>query len=108
MITVKNIDGSETYVLRQKILRPSQTLADCKYPSDYETDTFHLGAFINDKLISIASFSKEIYPDLPTGIHYRLRGMATLPEFRNNHAGRLLNSESRTNLTRASSKYVMV
>lgn len=87
MITVKNIDGSETYVLRQKILRPSQTLADCKYPSDYETDSFHLGAFINDKLISIASFSKEIYPDLPTGIHYRLRGMATLPEFRNNHAG---------------------
>ncbi|HFF3189893.1 GNAT family N-acetyltransferase [Bacillus anthracis] len=87
MITVKNIEGSETYVLRQKILRPNQTLADCKYPSDYETDTFHLGAFINDKLISIASFSKEIYPDLPVGIHYRLRGMATLPAFRNNRAG---------------------
>ncbi|PES22965.1 GNAT family N-acetyltransferase, partial [Bacillus thuringiensis] len=74
MITVKNIDGSETYVLRQKILRPSQTLTDCKYSSDYETDTFHLGAFINDELISIASFSKEIYPDLPAGMHYRLRG----------------------------------
>ncbi|PFD44075.1 GNAT family N-acetyltransferase [Bacillus cereus] len=87
MIIVKNIEGSETYVLRQKILRPNQTLAGCKYPSDYETDTFHLGAFINDELISIASFSKEIYPDLPAGIHYRLRGMATLPEFRNNHAG---------------------
>ncbi|MFE5129132.1 N-acetyltransferase, partial [Bacillus mobilis] len=43
MITVKNIEGSETYVLRQKILRPNQTLADCKYSSDYETDTFHLG-----------------------------------------------------------------
>lgn len=59
MITVKNIDGSETYVLRQKILRSSQTLADCKYSSDYETDTFHLGAFINDKLISIASFQRK-------------------------------------------------
>ncbi|HDR7785117.1 MULTISPECIES: GNAT family N-acetyltransferase [Bacillus] len=87
MITVKNIEGSETYVLRQKILRPNQTLADCKYSSDYETDTFHLGAFINDELISIASFSKEIYPDLLAGIHYRLRGMATLPEFRNKRAG---------------------
>lgn len=75
MITVKNIDGSETYVLRQKILRPNQTLADCKYPSDYETDTFHLGAFINDQLISIASFSKEMHPDLQAGMHYRLRGM---------------------------------
>ncbi|MDR4986250.1 GNAT family N-acetyltransferase [Bacillus cereus] len=87
MITVKNIDGSETYVLRQKILRPSQTLADCKYSSDFEVDTFHLGAFINDELISIASFSKEIYPALPAGSHYRLRGMATLPNFRNKYAG---------------------
>ncbi|MES5895772.1 MULTISPECIES: GNAT family N-acetyltransferase [Bacillus cereus group] len=87
MITVKYIDASETYVLRQKILRPSQTLADCKYSSDYKADTFHLGAFLNDELISIASFSKEIYPDLPTGVHYRLRGMATLPNFRNKHAG---------------------
>ncbi|CAM4040461.1 GNAT family N-acetyltransferase [Bacillus paramycoides] len=87
MITVKNIDGSETYVLRQKILRPNQLLADCKYSSDYEVDTFHLGAFLHEELISIASFSKEIYPDLQTGIHYRLRGMATLPNFRNKHAG---------------------
>lgn len=87
MITVKNIDGSETYLLRQKVLRPHQLLADCKYPSDYEADTFHLGAFINDELISIASFSKEIYPHLPAGIHYRLRGMATLPNFRNKRAG---------------------
>jgi hypothetical protein len=59
MIIVKNIEGSETYVLRQKILRPNQTLADCKYPSDYETDTFHLGAFINDELISIAPSQKK-------------------------------------------------
>ncbi|PGO22240.1 GNAT family N-acetyltransferase [Bacillus cereus] len=90
MITVKHIDGSETYVLRHKVLRPNQLLADCKYPSDYEADTFHLGAFLNDKLISIASFSKELYPDLQTGIHYRLRGMATLPNFRNQRAGTFL------------------
>ncbi|HGH7181266.1 TPA: GNAT family N-acetyltransferase [Bacillus luti] len=96
MITVKNIKGSETYVLRQKILRPNQTLADCKYSSDYETDTFHLGAFINDELISIASFSKEIYPDLLAGVHYRLRGMATLPNFRNKRAGSSLIHEAET------------
>lgn len=76
MITVKNIDGSETYVLRQKILRPNQTLADCKYPSDYETDTFHLGAFINDQLISIASFSKEMH---------RLTSRYALSSTRNGH-----------------------
>ncbi|PEC20286.1 GNAT family N-acetyltransferase [Bacillus cereus] len=87
MITIKHIDASATYLFRQTILRPIQPLEDCKYPSDYETDSFHLGAFINDELISIASFSKEIYPDLQNGIHYRLRGMATLPAFRNQRAG---------------------
>lgn len=87
MITIKHIDASETYLFRQMILRPNQPLEDCKYPSDYETDSFYLGAFINDELISIASFSKEIYPDLQNGIHYRLRGMATLPTFRNQRAG---------------------
>jgi hypothetical protein len=55
---IGNIEGSETYVLRQKILRPNQTLADCKYPSDYETDTFHLifhGNHIN--ILSYNAFS---------------------------------------------------
>ncbi|MFE6138983.1 GNAT family N-acetyltransferase [Bacillus sp. NPDC057893] len=87
MITVKQIDASETYLFRQTILRPNQSLEDCKYDSDYKTDAFHLGAFLHDELVSIASFSKEIHPDLQAGTHYRLRGMATLPNFRNQHAG---------------------
>lgn len=76
-----------TYYAKRCCVPISPSLADCKYSSDYEKDTFHLGAFINDELISIASFSKEIYPDLQKGIHYRLRGMATLPNFRNKRAG---------------------
>lgn len=35
MVSVKYIDTSETYVLRQKILRSNQLLTDCKYSSDY-------------------------------------------------------------------------
>ncbi|ABS20933.1 GNAT family N-acetyltransferase [Bacillus cytotoxicus] len=87
MIIVKHIDASETYELRQKILRPKQTIEDCKYPSDYESSSFHLGAFLHDKLISIASFSKESSPYLSGRLHYRLRGMATLTNFRKQHAG---------------------
>ncbi|MEH7459881.1 GNAT family N-acetyltransferase [Bacillus sp. JJ1127] len=87
MITVKRIDASETYALRQKMLRPNQALIDCKYPSDYELHAFHLGAFQNDELISIASFSYETEPSLQGNNHYRLRGMATVPAFRRQHAG---------------------
>jgi hypothetical protein len=56
---VKCIDASETCVLRQKFSHPNQTVTDCKYSSDYEADTFHLGAFLSDEPISIASFSKK-------------------------------------------------
>ncbi|KEK23780.1 GNAT family N-acetyltransferase [Bacillus gaemokensis] len=87
MFTIKRIDASETYVLRQKILRPSQALDDCQYPFDYELHTFHLGAFLNNELISIASFSHETQANLQGSNHYRLRGMATVPSFRKQNAG---------------------
>ncbi|PFD96710.1 N-acetyltransferase [Bacillus sp. AFS023182] len=87
MVTIRCIDASETYELRQKILRPTQQLEDCKYPSDYETNSFHLGAFLHAELISIASFSAESEPSLQGNNHYRLRGMATMPSFRKQHAG---------------------
>ncbi|PGY02327.1 GNAT family N-acetyltransferase [Bacillus cereus] len=87
MVTIRCIDASETYELRQKILRPTQQLEDCKYPSDYETNSFHLGAFLHAELISIASFSAESEPSLQGNNHYRLLGMATMPSFRKQHAG---------------------
>ncbi|MGG2067144.1 GNAT family N-acetyltransferase [Bacillus sp. S14(2024)] len=90
MIEIKRIDCSQTYALRHEILRPNQSLEDCRYTSDNEENTFHLGAFMDDKLISIASFSYEIHPSLGEGIHYRLRGMATEQNFRKQHAGSTL------------------
>ncbi|MFD0769987.1 GNAT family N-acetyltransferase [Bacillus sp. CGMCC 1.60114] len=90
MVEIKRIDCSQTYALRHEILRPNQSLEDCKYTSDHEENTFHLGAFINNMLISIASFSYEIHPSLGEGIHYRLRGMATRQNFRKQHAGSTL------------------
>ncbi|MGQ0514452.1 GNAT family N-acetyltransferase [Bacillus sp. D-CC] len=81
MITQGN--SKQSADLRLIVMR-NENLKSLLYNSPAQKHIFRL---LNDKLISIASFSKEIYPDLPTGIHYRLRGMATLPEFRNNHAG---------------------
>ncbi len=86
-INIRLIEAEDTHQLRHKILRPHQTLADCRYPADQQLDTFHLGAYIDDELISIASFFKETHPDLPGDSHYRLRGMATLESYRNRKAG---------------------
>jgi predicted GNAT family N-acyltransferase len=84
---IKEITANQTYDLRHKILRPNQTLDDCQYPLDMKSDTIHLGAFLNGQLVSIASFFHEKSDSFSFQNQYRLRGMATLPEFRNQKTG---------------------
>ncbi|MCA0972743.1 GNAT family N-acetyltransferase [Halobacillus litoralis] len=84
---IKTIDAKDTLTLRHDILRPNQSLDDCHYPNDEENDTFHLGVFKDGQLISIGSFYAEHHPDIPDGKSFRLRGMATLPEYRGKGAG---------------------
>lgn len=90
MFDIKIIDSEMTYCIRHKVLRPHQTIDDCKYETDNEVNSFHVGVFYKGKLISIASFCIEKHPDFPFKNQYRLRAMATLEEFRKLGAGRAL------------------
>lgn len=63
------------------MLRDGKTLQDCHFEHDEDEMTFHLGAFVDKKLVSVASFYFERHPKLPEQVQYRLRGMATLPQF---------------------------
>lgn len=83
----RKINPEETYSIRHRVLRPHQTLFDCKYPADFDSNSFHLGAFLDHRLISVASFYQEVNPALSGEIQYRLRGMATLPDFLGKKAG---------------------
>jgi len=88
MLEIRKIDPEMTYHIRHAVLRPHQTLEDCKYDTDYQDNAFHVGAFYQGKLISVASFCVEKHPDFPIEMQYRLRAMATIDEFRNQGAGR--------------------
>jgi GNAT superfamily N-acetyltransferase len=88
MLEVRKIKPEMTYSLRHSVLRPHQTLEDCIYDTDHEDHAFHVGAFYQGKLISIASFCIEKNPNFSNEMQYRLRGMATLDEFRKLGAGR--------------------
>jgi predicted GNAT family N-acyltransferase len=59
-----------------------------------KSDTIHLGAFLNGQLVSIASFFHEKSDSFSFQNQYRLRGMATLPAFRNQKAGSSLISKA--------------
>lgn len=88
MFEVKLIRPEKTYDIRHKILRPHQSFEDCKYTTDHEEGAFHVGAFYEGKLISVASFCIENHPDFHIEKQYRLRAMATLEEYRRLGAGR--------------------
>jgi GNAT superfamily N-acetyltransferase len=82
LMQVLRISAKDTYPLRHKMLRPHGTIQDCIYSGDTDELTFHLGAFVDKKLVSSASFYFENHPQFPAFEHqYRLRGMCTLPEF---------------------------
>lgn len=81
---VLRISASDTYPLRQQVLVPDHDLQKAKFEHDDDEDiSFHLGAFKDGNLVSVASFYYERNPLFPDQHQYQLRGMATLPEYRN-------------------------
>lgn len=88
MFEVRKIDLEMTYCLRHGILRPHQTIEECKSDTDYDDSTFHVGAFFLGELVSIASFCIEKHPDFFYERQYRLRAMATREDSRQLGAGR--------------------
>lgn len=84
---IKLINPVDTYALRHQILRANQPIESCRYDGDEKEETFHLGAYIDGNLVSIASFYQEKSKLLQEGLQYRLRGMATLEEYRGKGVG---------------------
>ncbi|MCA9525628.1 MAG: GNAT family N-acetyltransferase [Myxococcales bacterium] len=91
MARIRAITADEVRPLRQRILRPHQRESALVYAGDAAPDTLHAGAFEDGELVGIASIFLE--PPEYNVTHpaaWRLRGMATLPEYRGKGLGRLL------------------
>lgn len=82
-------------------LEPEQ----CIFPTDGIENIFHLGYFVQEQLVSIATFLPEDYPDRePGGV--RLRGMATDPDFAGKGYGAELINFAVEVLTSANASYI--
>lgn len=90
MIQVKEISLQETYPIRLTVLRPNKTLADCVFAHDEDRSTFHLGVFVEDKLVCTGSFYMQKHPYFKDEDQCQLRGMATLPEYQGKGMGKRL------------------
>lgn len=98
-LEIRPVEAAAVLPLRQAVLRPMQTVAECVYPTDDDPRTLHLGAFGNGELVAVASFAPEPSPGLagPSAVgparHFRLRGMAVAPEWQGRRVGaHLLNA----------------
>lgn len=76
---VKRISPRDTYPIRQKMLRDGMPIEATYFEGDEDEQTFHLGAFVEGKLVSVASFFFSHNKKFNIDNQYQLRGMATLP-----------------------------
>jgi hypothetical protein len=87
---VTKIPTAYTLPLRQKVLKPFLHTDDCVNPGDDDPTTFHLGLFHSQKLITICTFLREPHQAFSAGNPYRLRGMATDPQYQGQAFGQIL------------------
>ncbi len=90
-LQIREIAAADTYGLRHAILRPTEPLSACHYPLD--GSSIHIGAFVDGKLLGVATAHPEIKSDFPYSKQYRLRGMAVAVESQGQGVGKLLLQE---------------
>jgi predicted GNAT family N-acyltransferase len=80
----------EILAIRNEVLREGKlSLDECRFPSDLNKGTFHVGNFEEDHPVSIASFHPQNVEG-HIGKGYQLRGMATVPGFQGKGKGNQL------------------
>ena len=84
---VQAIAAEDTYVLRQSVLRPMQSLAECAYPVDHEPETLHAGCYRNGQLVGVGTIFREKRESSEAPGGWRVRGMAVSPEARGSGCG---------------------
>lgn len=85
------ITAEDTIDLRSRILRPNQALENCKYLEDNDANTFHLGIFIEGRLVSNGTFIQQPHSHFENmNRAYRLRGMASDTQYQRQGLGRLI------------------
>jgi GNAT superfamily N-acetyltransferase len=97
---IRFIKTEDTLSIRNKFLRGGKLQPDeCRFAGDDDKNSFHLGYFYDNELVSIATFHQQGFDNVFThldngpdwaGVSYQLRGMATLPEYRRKGFGNQL------------------
>ncbi|RFZ82220.1 GNAT family N-acetyltransferase [Mucilaginibacter terrenus] len=87
---IKFIKPDDVLPLRNEVLREGRlTLDECRFENDDAEGSFHLGYFVGEELVCVASFHPVGYKGYD-GKAYQLRGMATAATHRGKGYGNML------------------
>ncbi len=81
-MNILRISSRDTLEFRKNQLFPSLSTQQCHFEGDEDGKTFHLGAFVDKRFVSVASFYFNNHPKLSSPNQFELRGMATHSDFR--------------------------
>lgn len=90
MQNIKQIQSTETYTVRQPVLRPGLPLTSCVFPGDDDSTTVHFGIYEKDSLMGIVSVFENPNALFSEEKQFQIRGMAILPEHQKKGLGEKL------------------
>ena len=90
---IRPITAVQARTVRLPVLRAGLPPESAILDHDDDPGTHHFGAFVDGRLVGVATFFAEPCPGRPAPRGWRLRGMATLPELQRRGAGRALVAE---------------
>lgn len=91
--SIEAVPAAAVRPLRSEVLRPGQPPTSLVYPGDDHPQALHVGAFADGVLVGIATVYPEPMPlrpmaDVDSDRAFRLRGMATRPDWQGKNLGR--------------------
>jgi GNAT superfamily N-acetyltransferase len=96
---VEQVRPEITFTLRQRVLRAGLDASSAFFPGDRDRSSGHFAAYVDHKVVGVASILEEPETDGPG--HWRLRGMAVDPDHQGSGAGRALIERARDFVARS-------
>lgn len=96
MEIIKKINSSETYSVRQPVLRAGKSIESCRFDGDDLPSTQHFGLYYSNKLVGVVSVFSKINPIFNSPNQFQIRGMAILSEFQKSGFGEKLLKQCET------------
>ena len=98
MITIKEINATDTYAVRQPVLRNGKPIENCHFTGDDLPTTKHFG-IQTDILIGVISLFENKNELFTNEVQFQIRGMAILEDFQGLGLGEKLISYSEKYIT---------